>query len=70
MKHQKNSLIQLDSPCLQGNRITLARRHLSPSDPRACWNTHTIREQVIKNIYNDYEDDVVMPPWHCASLNA
>ena len=55
---------------LQGNRITLARRHVTPSDPRSNWSAQTVREQVLKNIYDEEEDEIVMPPWQCSTLNA
>lgn len=52
-----------------GNRITLARRYVDPSDSRAKWTAADVHREIMKAIYDEEEEDVtVMPPWKCDVL--
>jgi hypothetical protein len=53
-----------------GNRITLARRYLDPSDGRIGWDINKLRQEVIDLIWDDEEEECVCPPWQCTALNA
>lgn len=51
-----------------GNRVTLARRYVS--DNRAEWSSETLRQETLKIIYDDEEEECVMPPWQCNVFSA
>lgn len=51
-----------------GNRITLARRYVQ--DQRAAWGTTKVQQEVLKQIYDDEEEEAEMPPWKCSVLSA
>lgn len=53
-----------------GNRVTLARRYVDASDPRASWTSDQLRDAILAQIYNEDDDTIVMPPWKCEALNA
>jgi hypothetical protein len=53
-----------------GNRITLARRYLDPSDGRYGWDIAKLRQEVIDLIWDEDEEECVIPPWQCPALNA
>jgi hypothetical protein len=53
-----------------GCRLTLARRHVNDSDPRAQWDLETLRTKVLEAIYDEANDEIVMPPWQCDIFNA
>jgi hypothetical protein len=53
-----------------GCRLTLARRHVSDSEPRAQWDLATLRTKVLEAIYDEAKDEIVMPPWQCDIFNA
>jgi hypothetical protein len=50
--------------------LTLARRHVSDSEPRAQWDLATLRTKVLEAIYDEAKDEIVMPPWQCDIFNA
>lgn len=51
-----------------GNRITLARRYVE--DARKEMACATLREEVLKQIYDEGEDEIVLPPWMCDLFKA
>ena len=53
-----------------GNRVVMARRYLKDGDDKASWTVKMVKEAVLKKIYDEEEDTVVMPPWHCDVFNA
>ena len=52
-----------------GNRLTLARRYLEESDPRAKWGVEMVKDRVLKEIYSEEDDLIVIPPWQCEVFN-
>jgi hypothetical protein len=53
-----------------GNRITLARRYVDPSDGRYSWDIAKLRQEVIALVWDEEEEECVIPPWQCPALNA
>lgn len=51
-----------------GNRLTMARRYVT--DDRTSWSLEKLKELVLADIYDEEEDEVVMPPWHCGIFNS
>lgn len=51
-----------------GNRLTMARRYVI--DERASWSLEKLKEFVLADIFDEEEDEVVMPPWHCDIFNS
>lgn len=52
-----------------GNRVTLARRYVG-TDGRDSWTVEKVRDAVLKAIFNEEDDTIIMPPWQCDVLNA
>lgn len=51
-----------------GNRIVMARRYVD--DDRAKWSVEEVKKNVKAKIYDEKEDTIIMPPWHCETFNA
>uniref|UniRef100_A0A7S1YC92 Uncharacterized protein n=1 Tax=Grammatophora oceanica TaxID=210454 RepID=A0A7S1YC92_9STRA len=51
-----------------GNRATLARRYVT--DGRADWKLDQVRENLLKDIYDQNRDTMIMPPWQIPMMNA
>jgi hypothetical protein len=52
-----------------GNRLTIARRYVT-NDARTSWTLAKLKEMVLADIYDEEEDEVVMPPWHTDIFNS
>jgi hypothetical protein len=55
-----------------GNRLTIARRYLSGTDDamRTSWSLAKLKEMVLADIYDEQDDEIVMPPWHTEIFNS
>ena len=56
-----------------GNRVTLARRYVESSDPKAKWTVHVVRNEIVKAVDKEEEeqdDSFQMPPWKVDVLKA
>lgn len=51
-----------------GNRITLARRYVE--DSRKDLECGALRDEVLKQIYDEDGDEIVLPPWMCDLFKA
>ena len=52
-----------------GNRLTLGRRYLDSTDPRALWTLRELREAVLREIVRP-DGRVRTPPWRCGTMSA
>jgi len=53
-----------------GNRVTMARRYVDASDDRANWSIQKLRAEVLEQIYDEEEEEAMIPPWTCDVFNA